>query len=339
MSNSHDRWFTPQDHTAMQSSGLNLYKFLGCAGIQRTTLSAVIVHHYWSVVSSQAWRLRYTARLMQPSSWRHCEWQRLLIHLSSRSHPGNSCLTKRTLSAFLSLSKGKINHWKHPLSSGNMERVRKGNKYPYEPQIFSWPWRSGMERYLSKATSGWPSSGQLSLLRGTVQTSPCCLPTGKALFSTSMIDISVRQFLLAAWMLVVWIQIQVFSPQILSDTNSPLLYRYLLSSKFQQPVFLTLCHMVASSLVPLLAMATRSGPRPIPLTRSQLGRLAILSTVFCTSVVLGNVALRFLHVSFFQVSSFTTIFVSEQEIECTYNANFLQNILHKRQIHWGHQTF
>lgn len=77
--------------------------------------------------------------------------------------------------------------------------------------------------------------------------------------------------------------------------------RFLLGSSFQQPVFLTLCHMAASSLVPLLAMATRTGPKATPLTRAQLGRLAVLSLVFCTSVVLGNVALKFLHVSFFQV--------------------------------------
>lgn len=59
--------------------------------------------------------------------------------------------------------------------------------------------------------------------------------------------------------------------------------------------------MVASSLVPLLHMVTRTGPRPPPITRAQLGRLAVLAAVFCTSVVLGNVALKHLHVSFFQV--------------------------------------
>ena len=66
-------------------------------------------------------------------------------------------------------------------------------------------------------------------------------------------------------------------------------------------MFLTLTHMVASGLMPAgmaLLVGGARGPTP---SAQQLRRLAALAAVFSSSVVLGNVALRFIPVSFFQV--------------------------------------
>jgi drug/metabolite transporter (DMT)-like permease len=94
--------------------------------------------------------------------------------------------------------------------------------------------------------------------------------------------------------------------------------RYLLSSgQLEQPIFLTLCHMVSSSLVPIIASimpaaaATPSRPdrkhRQQPeVTVTQLAHLVLLAAVFCTSVVLGNLALRFIPISFYQAINATT---------------------------------
>lgn len=69
---------------------------------------------------------------------------------------------------------------------------------------------------------------------------------------------------------------------------------------FQQPVFLTLCHMMASSLVSAALVIYRRKPQPAISRRHLMGVLA-LAAVFSSSVLMGNMALRFVHVSFFQV--------------------------------------
>lgn len=73
-----------------------------------------------------------------------------------------------------------------------------------------------------------------------------------------------------------------------------------MQANFQQPVFLTLCHMVASSLVPAALTVFRSAPHAA-LSRRQLAGIAALAAVFSSSVIMGNMALRWVHVSFFQV--------------------------------------
>ena len=73
-----------------------------------------------------------------------------------------------------------------------------------------------------------------------------------------------------------------------------------MQADFQQPVFLTLCHMSMSSLVPAALAAFRTSP-PAALTKRQLGGIAALAAVFSASVILGNMSLRWVHVSFFQV--------------------------------------
>uniref|UniRef100_A0A2P2JEN4 Putative sugar phosphate/phosphate translocator At3g11320 n=1 Tax=Rhizophora mucronata TaxID=61149 RepID=A0A2P2JEN4_RHIMU len=89
-----------------------------------------------------------------------------------------------------------------------------------------------------------------------------------------------------------------------------LLNKYLLSNYgFKYPIFLTLCHMLACSM---LSYAAISWLKIVPLqtVRSQLQLLKIsaLGIVFCFSVVAGNVSLKYLPVSFNQAIGATTPF-------------------------------
>ncbi len=86
-----------------------------------------------------------------------------------------------------------------------------------------------------------------------------------------------------------------------SNIGVLLLNKYLLSSTgFHYPVFLTLCHMLASLLIGVLASFSRFLPlKPIK-SRQQAYKIIVLSAVFCTTVVLGNVSLKFIPVSFNQ---------------------------------------
>lgn len=74
-----------------------------------------------------------------------------------------------------------------------------------------------------------------------------------------------------------------------------------MQAHFQQPVFLTLCHMAMSSLVPAAVAVFRRKEHVAP-SRLQLMGIAALAAVFSASVILGNAALRWVHVSFFQVA-------------------------------------
>lgn len=89
-----------------------------------------------------------------------------------------------------------------------------------------------------------------------------------------------------------------------------LLNKYLLSNYgFKYPVFLTMCHMTACSLFSYIAIAFM---KVVPMqrinSRKQFMKTSVLSLVFCFSVVLGNVSLRFLPVSFNQAIGATTPF-------------------------------
>ena len=87
-----------------------------------------------------------------------------------------------------------------------------------------------------------------------------------------------------------------------SNTGLLILNKWLLSTYgFRKPVFLTLCHMLACSTMGAGAAAARVvPPQPIK-SPEQFRKIAALAMVFCLSVVLGNVALRFIPVSFSQV--------------------------------------
>ncbi|GLI58814.1 hypothetical protein VaNZ11_000580 [Volvox africanus] len=94
-----------------------------------------------------------------------------------------------------------------------------------------------------------------------------------------------------------------------SNIGVLILNKYLLSSTgFHYPVFLTLCHMLASLLIGVLASVCQILPLK-PLKSTQQGyKIVVLSGVFCTTVVLGNVSLKFIPVSFNQAIGATTPF-------------------------------
>ncbi|PKI46633.1 hypothetical protein CRG98_032975 [Punica granatum] len=95
-----------------------------------------------------------------------------------------------------------------------------------------------------------------------------------------------------------------------SNIGVLLLNKYLLSNYgFKYPIFLTMCHMSACSLLSYFAIAwLRLVPLQHVRSRLQLLKIAALSLVFCVSVVFGNISLRFLPVSFNQAVGATTPF-------------------------------
>lgn len=95
-----------------------------------------------------------------------------------------------------------------------------------------------------------------------------------------------------------------------SNIGVLLLNKYLLSSYgFKYPIFLTLCHMMACSLLSYIAI---SWLKIVPLqtirSRWQFLKISALGVIFCSSVVTGNVSLRYLPVSFNQAVGATTPF-------------------------------
>ncbi|KAH7677826.1 UAA transporter protein [Dioscorea alata] len=89
-----------------------------------------------------------------------------------------------------------------------------------------------------------------------------------------------------------------------------LLNKYLLSNYgFSFPIFLTMCHMTACSLLSYASVAwLKVVPLQMVRSRVQLLKIAALSLVFCFSVVGGNISLKFLPVSFNQAVGATTPF-------------------------------
>ncbi|RZB50424.1 putative sugar phosphate/phosphate translocator isoform B [Glycine soja] len=95
-----------------------------------------------------------------------------------------------------------------------------------------------------------------------------------------------------------------------SNIGVLLLNKYLLSNYgFKYPIFLTMCHMTACSLLSYVAIAWM---KVVPLqsirSRVQFFKISALSLVFCVSVVFGNISLRYLPVSFNQAIGATTPF-------------------------------
>ncbi|KAG6535288.1 probable sugar phosphate/phosphate translocator At3g11320 [Zingiber officinale] len=95
-----------------------------------------------------------------------------------------------------------------------------------------------------------------------------------------------------------------------SNIGVLLLNKYLLSNYgFKYPIFLTMCHMTACSLLSYVAIAwLKIVPMQTIRSRVQFLKIAALSLVFCGSVVSGNVSLRYLPVSFNQAVGATTPF-------------------------------
>ena len=87
-----------------------------------------------------------------------------------------------------------------------------------------------------------------------------------------------------------------------SNIGLLLMNKYLLSNYgFKQPVFLTLCHMLACVILSTAFSTTRHVPRKNIQSRRQLMKISVLAIVFAMTVVLGNISLRFIPVSFSQV--------------------------------------
>ncbi|CAL5422665.1 unnamed protein product [Camellia sinensis] len=107
-----------------------------------------------------------------------------------------------------------------------------------------------------------------------------------------------------------WFTIGLVSAWYASNIGVLLLNKYLLSNYgFKYPIFLTLCHMIACSLLSYAAIVwMKLVPLQIVKSRVQLLKIATLSFVFCASVVSGNVSLRYLPVSFTQAVGATTPF-------------------------------
>ncbi|GMY25415.1 probable sugar phosphate/phosphate translocator At3g11320 [Fagus crenata] len=95
-----------------------------------------------------------------------------------------------------------------------------------------------------------------------------------------------------------------------SNIGVLLLNKYLLSNYgYKYPVFLTMCHMSACSLLSYVAIAwMKVVPMQNIASKTQFVKISMLSVVFCFSVVCGNVSLRFIPVSFNQAIGATTPF-------------------------------
>ncbi|KAD4585001.1 hypothetical protein R6Q59_036333 [Mikania micrantha] len=107
-----------------------------------------------------------------------------------------------------------------------------------------------------------------------------------------------------------WSTFGLVSSWYASNIGVLLLNKYLLSNYgFKYPIFLTMCHMTACSLLSYIAIVwMKIVPLQTVRSRAQFVKISVLSLVFCTSVVSGNVSLRYLPVSFTQAVGATTPF-------------------------------
>ncbi|RWR76086.1 putative sugar phosphate/phosphate translocator [Cinnamomum micranthum f. kanehirae] len=95
-----------------------------------------------------------------------------------------------------------------------------------------------------------------------------------------------------------------------SNIGVLLLNKLLLSNyAFSYPIFLTMCHMSACAIFSYVSIVLmRFVPLQTIRSRSQFLKISALSVVFCSSVVGGNISLRYLPVSFNQAVGATTPF-------------------------------
>lgn len=107
-----------------------------------------------------------------------------------------------------------------------------------------------------------------------------------------------------------WFTFGLVSSWYASNIGVLLLNKYLLSNYgFKYPIFLTMCHMTACSLLSYIAIVwMKMVPLQTVRSRAQFIKISVLSLVFCASVVSGNVSLRYLPVSFTQAVGATTPF-------------------------------
>lgn len=76
----------------------------------------------------------------------------------------------------------------------------------------------------------------------------------------------------------------------------------------RSPVFLTLCHMMAcATLGYLLSLSQFTPIKPLK-SKRQLWKICLLASIFCVTIVLGNLSLKYIPVSFNQAIGATTPF-------------------------------
>jgi drug/metabolite transporter (DMT)-like permease len=74
----------------------------------------------------------------------------------------------------------------------------------------------------------------------------------------------------------------------------------------RQPVFLTLCHMMAcATLGYCLSLGKLTPIKPLK-SKKQMWKICVLSTIFCATIVLGNASLKYIPISFNQAIGATT---------------------------------
>ncbi|KAL4425236.1 hypothetical protein ABPG75_009252 [Micractinium tetrahymenae] len=106
----------------------------------------------------------------------------------------------------------------------------------------------------------------------------------------------------SSWLTVVIICCWYFSNIGVILSNKVLLSEF----DFRGPIFLTLCHMLCCSALSYCAAASRLVvPQPLSSNR-QLGKIVLLAVIFLLTIVLGNVSLRYIPVSFNQAIGSTT---------------------------------
>ncbi len=77
-------------------------------------------------------------------------------------------------------------------------------------------------------------------------------------------------------------------------------YTKLMLASRRYPIFLTMCHMLSCTFMGYAFSRFSSMPAKSVRSGVVLTKIAVLATVFCLSVVLGNASLRFIPVSFNQ---------------------------------------
>lgn len=73
-------------------------------------------------------------------------------------------------------------------------------------------------------------------------------------------------------------------------------------------MFLTLCHMTACATLGYILSATNMTPIKPLKSKKQLWKVCLLATIFCITIVLGNLSLKYIPVSFNQAIGATTPF-------------------------------
>lgn len=139
--------------------------------------------------------------------------------------------------------------------------------------------------------------------------SPLKLETASLLQQNEFTRPAHKSTLLTATVVLAWF---------VSNIGLLLMNKYLLSNYgFRQPVFLTLCHMLACVVLSTAFSATSLVPKKSIGSSKQLMKISVLAIVFAMSVVLGNISLRFIPVSFSQVLLLACcVFVPRHQQDC-----------------------